>query len=143
MLALTQNQQQTYILQLTPEELIRDEFESDSDSDTEDMYKSNIKNLKQYSILKAHDKEAFEQMNIAFDMYMEKLNENLVLQQNLVQAQQSLILAQHSLIDVQDKQQELYKDKIKLNEMLDNIQKLAQGKNSPEWVSIQSILKDR
>ena len=136
MLALTQNQQQTYILQLTPEELIRDEFESDSDSDTEDMYKSNIKNLKQYSILKAHDKEAFEQMNIAFDMYMEILNENLVLQQNLVQAQ-------HSLIDVQDKQQELYKDKIKLNEMLDNIQKLAQGKNSPEWVSIQSILKDR
>ena len=143
MLALTRNQQLTYILQLSPEELILDEFESDSDSDTEEMYKSNMKNLKQYSILKAHDKESFEQMNLAFDMYMDKVQENLVLQQSLVESQQSLILAQQSIIDVQNNNKELYEEKTKLDEMLDKIQKLAQGKNSPDWVSIQSILKDR
>ena len=114
MLALTRNQQLTYILQLSPEELIRDEFESDSDSDTEEMYKSNMKNLKQYSILKAHDKESFEQMNLAFDMYMDKVQENLILkqslvesQQSLVESQQSLILAQKSIIDVQNNKYEV------------------------------------
>lgn len=75
-------------------------------------------------------------MNLAFDMYMDKVQENLVLQQSLIESQQSLVEAQNN-------NQELYEEKNKLDEMLDKIQKLAQGKNSPEWVSIQSILKDR
>jgi len=136
MLAPTRNQDQTYILQLSHEELIRDEYDSDSDSDTEEIYKPEQKYLKQYSILQAHDKEAFSQMNIAFDMFMDKVQENLVLQQ-------SLIYAQQSIIDIQNKHNELHETKLKLEEMLDDIQKLAKGKNSPEWIEVQSILKDR